>query len=329
MSPNSIPRPGSGRVSLALLAVVPAVLAYPWQSARDYWLLCVAAGTVIMLFGWWRGLYFTSILRRGLAIIGRRRRAVPESGTDTRTTTLLRVAPPDAEPDALPLPLIARYLNRYGIRADAIRITSHRIGSEAIQTWIGLTLDAADNLTALRARSPRIPLHETAQVAARRLADHLREIGWEASSAAPDDIPPLLTADSRETWRGLRHDDTDYLVAHQVGVSAELGETLTAIRSYPARETWLALEIAGATGSSVGYTLAAACAFRIDAQPGGAPPFAGLTPQRGNQRPALVALDPLSTHRLDGHVDAPADLLDRLQWLTAARAPLTEAANPT
>ena len=34
----------------------------------------------------------------------------------------------------------------------------------------------------LQARSSRIPLQETAQVAARRLADHLREIGWEATT---------------------------------------------------------------------------------------------------------------------------------------------------
>ena len=61
--------------------------------------------------------------------------------------------------------------------------------------------------------------------------------------------------------------------------------------------------------------------------------MAGLTPQRGNQRPALVALDLLSTQRLDGHTDAPADLLAPLDWPTpvagAHRAARTEAASPT
>jgi hypothetical protein len=37
--------------------------------------------------------------------------------------------------------------------------------------------------------------------------------------------------------------------------------------------------------------------------------LAALTPQRGNHLPALLALDPLSTQRLDGHTEAPADLL--------------------
>ena len=85
------------------------------------------------------------------------------------------------------------------------------------------------------------------------------------------------------------------------------------IRSHPARETWMALEIADPSGSGSHFTLAAACAFRTDAQPGGVAPVAGLTPQRGSQWPALLALDPLSAQRLDGHTAAPADLLTRKQ----------------
>jgi hypothetical protein len=61
--------------------------------------------------------------------------------------------------------------------------------------------------------------------------------------------------------------------------------------------------------------------------------LAGLTPQRGNHRPALAALDLLSTQRLDGHTDAPADVLTRLHWPTpvagAHRAQRTEAASRT
>ena len=51
----------------------------------------------------------------------------------------------------LPLALITRYLDRYGIRADKIRITSRDNASDASrrETWIGLTVSAADNLAAL------------------------------------------------------------------------------------------------------------------------------------------------------------------------------------
>jgi type VII secretion protein EccE len=330
---RSIPWPGSGRITLALLAVVPAVMAYPWHSTRDYWLLGIAAVVLIVLFGWWRGLRFTTILRRRLAIMRRRGRVIPESDSATKTTALLRVGAPISDSDVLPLPLIARYLNRYGIRADTIRITSRDNVSGVRETWIGLTVSAADNLAALQARSSRIPLHETAQVAVRRLADHLREIGWEASTAGPDGVPRLVAPRTHETWRGVQQDGADYVAAYRVSVDDALPGTLAAIRSHPARETWTALEIAGAGGSGARHTVAVACAFRTDTQPGRAAPLPGLTPQRGNHQPALLALDLLSTQRLDGHTEMPADLLPRLDWPTPAagahRAPLTEAASRT
>lgn len=326
---RSIPTPGSGRITLALLAIVPAVMAYPWRSPRDYWLLGIAAAVVFVLFSWWRGLYLTTILRRRLAIMGRGNEFIPEPASDTATTALLRIGASDGDSDMLPLPLIAQYLNRYGIRADKIRITSRDNASDASrrETWIGLTISATDNLAALQARSAGIPLHETAQVAARRLADHLREIGWEATTVAPDDIPRLLTSHAREKWRGVQRGVSDYLAAYQIHAGETLPQTLDEIRSHPALETCTALEIAG---DGTHTTVAAACAFQTDTPPDRGVPVAGLTPQRGNHWPALMALDLLSTQRLDGHTDAPANLLPRLDWPTLAggahRAPLTETA---
>jgi type VII secretion protein EccE len=317
---RSIPTPGSGRITFALLALVPAAMAYPWHSTRDYWLLGIAAVVVIVLFGWWHGLHVTTIVRRRLSMMGRRGRPVPEADSETKTTALLRIGPPTTDLDVLPLPLIARYLNRYGIRADAMRITSR--DTDIRETWIGLTVSAVDNLKALQGRSSSIPLHETAQVAARRLADHLREIGWEATTVGPDDVPRLLSSASGETWHGVRQ-RSHYLAAYRVGVNDALPETLQAIRSHPALETWTALEIAG---SGTHDTVAVACAFLTDAQPTGAAPLAGLNRQGGNHLPALLAMDLLSTQRLDGHTDVPADLLARLNWPTpepgAHRAPL-------
>ncbi len=323
--------PGRGRITLALLAAVPAVLAYPWRSPRDYWVLGIAVAVVILLFGWWRGLYFTTILRRRIAITGRRR-PVPEPDSGTKTTVLLQVGPPASDSDVLPLPLLAGYLNRYGVRADTIRITSRDTAS-GTETWIGLTVSAAENLEALQARSSRIPLHETAQVAARRLADHLREIGWEANLVGVEDIPRLFAPASRETWRAVQQGASDYVAAYRVNADDALPDTLNAIRTHPASETWTALEIAGSRESDGRHTVAVAAAFRTDTRPGAAAPVSSLTPQRGNQRPALTALDPSSTQRLDGHTDAPAGLLTGLDWpipaVGAHRAPLTEAASRT
>lgn len=314
MSKHRIPTPESGRITLALLAVVPAAMAYPWHSPRDYWLLGIAAVVLIVLFGWWGGLYFTTLLRRRLAMIGRHNAVRPQR-PDPATTVLIRVGAPADGSDALPLPLIAGYLDRYGIRADKVRIPSRDNASDESrrQTWIGLTVSAPDNLAALQARSPRIPLAETAQVAARRLADHLRETGWEAGVVPPDDVPRLLTSNPRERWRGVQRGPSDYLAAYQIPVDESLPETLEAIRSYPARQSCVALEIAG---DKAAPTIAVACAFQTDTAPDRGAPLAGLIPQRGNHLPALTALDLLSTGRLDGHTAATADLLDRLHWPT-------------
>ncbi len=322
---RTIPVPGSARITLALLAVVPAAMAYPWRTPREQWVLGIAVAVVILLFGWWGGLHFTTILRRRFAMMSRP--DAEPAASAARATALLRLGPPASDQDVLPLPLIADYLNSYGIRADTIRITSRTTKADACQTWIALTVSAADNLDALRARSSRIPLHETTQVAVRRLADHLREIGWEATLSGPDVVPRLLDSAGGETWRAVQA-GLGYLAAYGVGADDGLQATLEAIRTQKARETWMALEIAG--GSGAARTVAVACALLTDEQPSAGVPFAGLIAQRGNQQPALAALDLLSTQRLDGHTSAPEDLLAKLDWPTplagAHRAPLTAEA---
>jgi type VII secretion protein EccE len=321
VSPHQSLTPPTGRITLVALAVVAAAMDFPWQSARERWVLGIAVFVVITLLARWRGLPVTTILGRRLAMRRHTRgaRLADESGTDARTTALLRVTPPESSPDVLPLPLIAGYADRYGLHADAIRVTSRDSTSDTVvrerETWIGLTFSAADNLAALQARSPQIPLHKTAEVAARRLADHLRESGWTATIAEPDDVPGLYARSAHETWRGVQHGSADYVAVYQVKADTALANTLAAIWSYPVREAWTALEL---TGAGDEQTLAVACAFHTDARPAAGGPLPGLISQAGNQRPALTALHPLSTQQLDGHVDLPeALLLARLRWPSA------------
>ena len=325
MRPTHSTTPPTGRLTLVLLALVAAATAYPWQSVRERWVLGIAIVLAITMLARWHGLAMTTILRRRLAILrpNRGARHASESGTDVRTTALLRVTAPAAYPDVLPLALIASYVDRYGLRAEAIRVTSRDstsdTGARQRETWIGLTLSAADNLRALEARSPHIPLDKTAEVAARRLADHLRESGWTAAIAEPDDIPGPYPRSARETWRGVEHGSTDYVAAYEVKVDTALPNTLAAIWSYPIRETWTALEVAGAGDDQ---TLAVACALRSDAPSTASGPLPGLISQSGNHGPALAALHPLSTQRLNGHTVLPeALLLTRLRWPSTA-APL-------
>nr|WP_275580463.1 type VII secretion protein EccE [Mycobacterium riyadhense] len=319
-SRRNIVWPGKGRTTLTLLAVLPAAMVCPWRSTREQCVLAVAAGVVVMLFGWWRGLHLTTITRRRLVMICRRPRArsyrgcLRETGIDAKTTVLLRIRALAGD-NMLPLPLIASYLNRYGLRVDKIRITNRCIATGVSRTWIALTVSAADNLAALLARSSSIPLEHAAQVIARRLADHLTELGWVVTMAGPDDIPPLVARSARETWTALRREIMagagDYVVAYRLDIDDTLPNSLDEVRAHPASETWMALEIAcGRTG----FTLAAACALRTGAAPDGPPPVAGLTPQHGNHARATMALNPLSSRRLDGHTALPDDLLVRLRW---------------
>ncbi len=234
-------------------------------------MLGIAIVVVIVLLARWRGLPVTTILRRRLAILrpNRGARRAEESVTDVRTTALLRVTPPLGDADSLPLPLIAGYAHRYGLRADAIRVTSRdstsEVGTRERETWIGVTLSAADNLAALQARSPQIPLHETAEVAARRLADHLRESGWTAAIAESRRRSFAATR-GRPARRGpgSARASSNHVAAYGVKVDTALPNTLAAIWSYPVREVWTAAEV---SGSGDDQTLAVACAFRTDASP--------------------------------------------------------------
>jgi type VII secretion protein EccE len=74
---------------------------------------------VIVLFARWRGFFVTTTVGRRMAMWARRNRTddLHRSTTDT-TTVLLRIDP--SEPAALPLRLIAGYLDRYGIRCDKV-----------------------------------------------------------------------------------------------------------------------------------------------------------------------------------------------------------------
>lgn len=299
------------RIALALLFVVPAAMAYPWSSTVDWWVLGVAVAVVVVLFAWWRGLFVTTIVGRRLAMWTRRNRADGARDSSEYTTVLLRID--SAVQTVLPVSLIAGYLDRYGIRCDKVRITSRDV-AEARTTWIGLKLGASDNLAALRARSPQIPLRATAEVAARRLADHLRETGCNVAIVDSADAP--AEASAKETWRGLC-DASGFVAAYRVAVDDTLADTFAAVDALPSLETWTALEI---TGTAADSGVAVMCAIRFGDKPGARPPVAGLTSLGGRQRAALSALHPLSVDRLEADpVPLSVDLLDQLQW-SAGRA---------
>ncbi|MDA2891421.1 type VII secretion protein EccE [Mycolicibacterium sp. BiH015] len=296
------------RLTLAALFVVPAAMAYPWQTTADRWLLGVSVVAVVILFAWWRGLFVTTMIGRRIAMLTGR------SDTGLRpgeyATVTLRVDP--GETAELPLDLLAGYLDRYGIDFDKVRVLSRDIGT-ARTTWIAVTLGAADNVAALTARSARLPLQDTAELSARRLADHLRELGWDVSL---DEAPAApVTGTPKESWRGV-DDGGGYVAAYRVTVDDQLTEALDAARTSGAQEVWTAVEF---TGSRTQPEIAAACALRTAERPTARAPLPKLTPERGRHRAALSALAPSSERRLAAHpVRADHQTLGQLRWPVGA-----------
>jgi type VII secretion protein EccE len=294
----------TARLALALLFIVAAALAYPYETVTQRWILGVAVSVAILLFAWWRGDFATTKLCRRWSIWRGNHSGGGAADVDGTATVLLRVD--ESAADELPVALIAGYTDRYGLRCDKVRITSRDLSGER-QTWITLTLDAAENLRSLQARSSRIPLHDTVDVLGRRLADHLRENGWTVTVIDDAHRPVPLSDDAKETWRAVA-DGTGFLAAYRIPV-ASLPEALATVWVHPSEEIWTAVEFGPGTVASV-------CAVRTAERPASGAPISGLGTLGGRQRRVLDALDPLSSRRIGDHQPAGPALAGELRWPT-------------
>ncbi|MGB8403027.1 MAG: type VII secretion protein EccE, partial [Mycobacterium sp.] len=259
----------TARITLALLFIVPAAMTYPWHSTQHRWVLGVAVAVVLIVFAWWRGQFLTTMIGSRFAM-WRRRNVEPAVVPADRVSVAVQVDPTDDAVE-LPLPTVAGYLDRYGIRCDSVRVVTRAQG-QSRTTWVGLTIDATANLAALQARSSALPLRETAQIVARRLGDQLRESGFRAAVVDQPDAP--LQAGARETWRAIQDGD-GYLTAYGLPTASGLSDGLAAQPS--ASEIWTVLEFSSGTRHSV---VAAACAVRTETAPAAAT-AAGLVSVRG------------------------------------------------
>lgn len=296
------------RIALALLFIVPAAMAYPWQSDIDWWILGLAIGVTLVVFAWWPRLFVTDMIGRRLAV-WRRNHSKPETRASSDVTIVLHVEDPAGL--GLSLPTVASYVERFGVRCDKVRVTN-RDEKEVRSTWISMTVRAVDNLTALRARSVELPLAATAEIVGRRLADHLRETGLLA--VVVDDAPAPLTGGGREKWRGV-HEDSGVISAYGIPVDDNLPVRLAEAWS-ESNETWTAIEF---SGTAAHPTVRALCAFRTS-EPVRGTPIAGLTAQPGIQGRLLTALAPASSERLDIPSNPlPRGLLEPSGWLVGGR----------
>ncbi|MCV7194255.1 type VII secretion protein EccE [Mycolicibacterium brumae] len=304
--------PGTARISLVALFAAPAAMAYPWHTLTQRWVLGVAIAVALVLLPWWRGEHLTTMAARRLGMVTRRggegaHEVIDHAPTEARTTAVLQVrADDDEEAQELPLTLIADYLDRYGVQCESVRIASRDTPARR-STFVSLTMAAGPNLAALRARSSNLPLRRTAEAAARRLADHLRELGWDAVMVTGGlDVPELLGPQAKEGWRTVTDGSSGFVSGYAVKVDDELSDVLAELWALDSPEIWTVAEIS-ADGLAVG------AAIRSEDKPDPAGPLAGLTAVRGRQRAALDALHPMSTERLLGR-SGSAGLLGELSW---------------
>ncbi|BBX05195.1 hypothetical protein MMOR_61310 [Mycolicibacterium moriokaense] len=217
------------RLALAFVAVVLAALAYPWQSDLDWWILGIAIAVIVIVFAWWRGLFVTTMIARRLSVFRRNhsKREVQPSGS---VTVVLRIDDPAGV--GLSLPMVAGYVERFGVRCEKVRVTNLDDGS-ASGTWISLTLNAVGNLTALRARSAELSTghRRDRRSSARRPSSR---------NVLVDDAPKLLADGDRETWRGMRG-DSGYLSAYAIPIDDGLRGRLAEVWTQPT-ETWSAVD---------------------------------------------------------------------------------------
>jgi type VII secretion protein EccE len=299
----------TARITLALLVIVPAVMTYPWHTTPQKWILGIAVAVVLLVFAWWRGMFLTTMVARRLGVWRRNRRG-SEKPASGQVTVVLEVD--EFAYDALPL--VVSYVDRYGVRCDSVRVTERQLDG-ARWAWVSVTVAAESNLAALQARSSDLPVAETAEKVARRLADQLREAGVPVS--VTDEAPSLPSENARETWRAFRDDD-GYLTAYGLPADQRLPECLTTLAS--TTELWTVLEF------SPGATISAACAVRTANAPATAA-VAGLTRESGRQGPLLAAMAPASAGGLGTRPGVlTAGLLADLSALGAGAGTAVESA---
>ncbi|MUM22776.1 type VII secretion protein EccE [Mycobacterium sp. CBMA271] len=293
------------RLTLVATLVAAGAFALYRRDPADRWIAITAGVLALFLMVWWRGTFLTEILGRWTKLLTRRLSGrapsdtaqIVTDGIDARTTVVLELKPPTSGED-VPVGLLAGYLDRYGVRCSSIRVTTADIDGAEGKIWVSLTLSAADNLTALQARSQRIPLRETASTAARRLSDHLRELGWDVSAADRPAAP--LPAQAKEGSRAV-DDDAGYLAAYRAKVDGDLPETLWSVWSTPLPERWTSLEL---TGTAAAPQLTAVCALRTAEKPAARAPLDGLTPFWGEHLRILQTMNPLSPNTFGGAATA-------------------------
>jgi type VII secretion protein EccE len=361
-------------VSLLLLgwaALLPAGRAPQW------WHYAVAVALILAFTGSWHGQRVSTVVARWTPMAWHNRTSGPQGTRQRDAHTLqaqrpttnstgallaqivihLRPHPhalttPGDHSDQLPWEFITAWLNRYGVRADALTICSATrtppgsglrsdaaalLGGHNTQhhdTWLTYTLRAENNVGALTARqttmgtpegtgseddAPRPHRAALADTTARRLIAELRERGWLATlgdvGQLPQFMPPTVTV-RRETWTGTEYSD-GFRSVYAVEPGA-LPDVVQALATLNTKAIWAAVTVRSRGRQPT--TVEAAVGVLTAARPS-RHPLPGLDGFHGLHRRIAPALS--ATGLNDAGVELPptevtsADLA-QLRWPTAA-----------
>jgi type VII secretion protein EccE len=378
-------RPGWRRLTvLVSLLLLGWALLLPAGTAPQWWHYALAVALILAFVGSWHSQHVSTVTGRWvpMALHNRRQRSqrasrasrgpgrgshrndqrgdapATEGPLEARIVIHLRPHPhtltaPADHTDQLPWEFITAWLNRYGVRADALTVCSvtrtpatsglradsaSLVGGRNTQhhdTWLTYTLRAESNVGALTARRTTMgnpndaeagneaaEPHRTAlaDTTARRLIAELRERGWLATLVDDTQQAPQFVPDTailrRETWTGTEFSD-GFRAVYAVEPGA-LGDVLGALPTLSTKATWV-----NVTVRSQGHqpaTVEAAVGTLTATRPS-RHPLPGLYGFHGMHRRLVPALT-ISSSGVPASDRAPAQVtmadLAALRWPTAA-----------
>lgn len=363
---------------MATLLILGWAALLPPGRTPQWWHYLIGVALIVAFLGSWHGTHLSTTVRRWAPLAlynnrqrkrgtqNRRRRGdvedtpppAPRSDTlQARIIIHLRPHPhglttPEDTADQLPWEFVTSWLNRYGVRADELTITSItrtpppsglRTDSAPLltnrtpqhrETWLTYTLRADQNVGVLTAHrttmgtpagegtesedeAQRAPQRAAlADTTARRLLAELRERGWLATIDDKEPIPQFVPAAAtvrRETWTATEHND-GFRALYAVEPGA-LESVLQALPSLGTKALWVSVTIASRGNQP---TTVAACVGTLTGTKPSRNPLPGLEGFHGLHRQVAPKL---SATGLD--YDLPTtqvDLADLagLRWPTSA-----------
>ncbi len=368
-------------VLVSLLLLGWAALLPPGRTPQ-WWHYAAGVALILAFLGSWHGQHVSTTIRRWAPVSAYNRRLRSRRLSQRPTTATSAATPPEPAygsdilqarvvihlrphahalttpsdtADQLPWRFITSWLDRYGVRADAVTITALtrtpppsglRTDAAALltsrtpqhrDTWLTYTLRAESNVGALTARrttmghapaesrgaeaeSGHTPQQTAlADTVARRLVAELREQGWLATVTEADTCPvftPPAATVRREHWTATEHAD-----GFRAVYAVEPGQLATVLDTLPAlstKATWVVMTVRDPGGRSV--TADAAVGIVSSAKPS-RNPLPGLNGFHGLHRKVASALSVTGFDQSRFSLPQAQlswDALTTLRWTTAA-----------